>query len=596
MGKPRDGLHKDLFRPALEAIIDLGHPLARLAREIDWDFLDQRFSAVCRPGPGQPPLPSRLVAGLLILKHMHDLSDEALCACWLESPYYQFFCGEESFQHRLPFEHSSLTRWRQRLGEEQLVALLQESLSVAHKTGALSSKDLERVAVDTTVQPKAVAFPTDARLLHKAIVMLGREAKKHDVPLRQSYVRVAKWAALMAGRLAHAKQFKRHNRQLRFLHTRLGRLVREIWRKTEHDAELRQALALLLSRADQIRRQKQRQRGWKLYSWHAPEVECIGKGKARAPYELGRKVSVATPVTKPKGGQFVLHTKVLHGNPYDGHTLGPVVAEMQKLTGVACAVIEFGCLRIRVSGHALGVLQGAAGVQVGCYAGCPEGVIANLLSDAGEPCPPAHHVIGPLSVEWPITQRAAAAVRCPEEKAFRIVPQIGKGDVVIEIGLQAVVDRHLVDLAAFFPQPQPPALAFGEVIFAPTGKGGRDPREGEHHQADQSPVAVSDRVLQLDWVEELAGLFRDQHRRLAAPRRVFRATHRMGRVGREDLACDQPVKEHPERRQVLLHRRRLIMGRHGLNVGGYMDRLDTTSSSMTATASHQAKKESHARM
>jgi IS5 family transposase len=334
MSKPRDHRHKDLFRPPLDEIIDLGHPLARLAREIDWGFLDGRFSSVCRAGPGQPPLPTRLVAGLLILKHLHDLSDEVLCARWLENPYYQYFCGEESFCHRLPFDRSSLTRWRRRLGEEQLTALLQESLSVAHKTGALATKDLQRVAVDTTVQPKAVAFPTDARLMHKAIVMLGREARKHGVPLRQSYVRVAKRATLMAGRYAHAKQFKRHNRELRFLRNRLGRLARDIRRKTADDAELKEAFAIPLSRADQVRHQKQRQRGWKLYSLHAPEVECIGKGKARSPYEFGCKVSVATPATKPKGGQFVLHAKALHGNPYDGHTLGPVVAEMEKLTGV----------------------------------------------------------------------------------------------------------------------------------------------------------------------------------------------------------------------------------------------------------------------
>lgn len=334
MSKPRDERQKDLFRPPLDEIIDLGHPLARLAREIDWGFLDGRFSSVCRAGPGQPPLPTRLVAGLLILKHLHDLSDEVLCARWLENPYYQFFCGEESFCHRLPFERSSLTRWRQRLGEEQFAALLQESLSVAHKTGALATKDLERVAVDTTVQPKNVAFPTDARLMHKAIVMLGREAKKQEVPLRQSYVRVAKRAALMAGRYAHAKQFKRHNRELRFLRTRLGRLVRDIRRKIDGDEALKEIFAVPLSRADQVRRQRQRQRGWKLYSLHAPEVECIGKGKARAPYEFGCKVSVATPVTQPKGGQFVLHATALHGNPYDGHTLGPVVAEMEKLTGV----------------------------------------------------------------------------------------------------------------------------------------------------------------------------------------------------------------------------------------------------------------------
>ncbi len=128
---------------------------------------------------------------------------------------------------------------------------------MAHKTGALATKDLERVAVDTTVQPKNVAFPTDARLMHKAIVMLGREARKHGVPLRQSYVRVAKRAALMAGRYAHAKQFKRHNRELRFLRTRLGRVTRDIRRKIDGDEALKEIFAVPLSRADQVRRQRQ---------------------------------------------------------------------------------------------------------------------------------------------------------------------------------------------------------------------------------------------------------------------------------------------------------------------------------------------------
>src|SRR5258707_1787738 len=178
MGKPRDERQKDLFRPALDRIIDLDHALARLAGLIDWDFLDTRFSAVCSAGPGQPPLPSRLVAGLFILKHMHNLSDEVLCARWVENPYYQFFCGEETFQHAAPFDRSSLTRWRQRLGEEHLVALIQESLSVAHKTGAIATKDLERVVVDTTVQPKAIAHPTDARLMHDRQTRRFRQAQR----------------------------------------------------------------------------------------------------------------------------------------------------------------------------------------------------------------------------------------------------------------------------------------------------------------------------------------------------------------------------------------------------------------------------------
>src|SRR5215472_11788040 len=124
MSQPRDYRQDELFRPPLEEIINFRHSLVRLAGEIDWDFLARRFSSVCRVGPGQPPLPTRLVAGLFILKHMHNLSDEALCERWVENPYFQYFCGEVVFLHELPFDRSSFTRWRQRLGEEQIAALL----------------------------------------------------------------------------------------------------------------------------------------------------------------------------------------------------------------------------------------------------------------------------------------------------------------------------------------------------------------------------------------------------------------------------------------------------------------------------------------
>jgi IS5 family transposase len=335
LSQPRDDRQDDLFRTSLEAIINLRHPLVRLAAEINWDFLAKRFSSVCRVGPGQPPLPTRLVAGLFILKHMHNLSDEALCDRWVENPYFQYFCGEAVFRHELPFDRSSLTRWRQRLGEEQIAALLQESLSVAHRSGAIETKDLERVVVDTTVQEKAIAHPTDARLMHRAIEKLVDLAKLEGVKLRQSYLRLAKRAAIMVGRYTHAHQFKRARRELKFLRTRLGRIIRDIRRKIEDDGTLEDRFGPLLDLALRVRHQEQRQRGPKVYSLHAPEVECIGKGKARTPYEFGCKVSIVTPVTAPKGGQFVLHAKALHGNPYDGHTLAPVIADLEKLTGVA---------------------------------------------------------------------------------------------------------------------------------------------------------------------------------------------------------------------------------------------------------------------
>jgi IS5 family transposase len=335
VSQPRDDRQDDLFGPRLEEIINLRHPLVRLAAEVDWQFLAGRFSSVCRVGPGQPPLPTRLMAGLLILKHMHNLSDEALCDRWVENPYFQYFCGEVVFQHAAPFDRSSLTRWRQRLGEEQIAALLQESLSVAHRAGAIETKDLERVVVDTTVQEKAVAHPTDARLTHRAIEKLVDLAKREGVKLRQSYLRLAKRAAIMVGRYTHAHQFKRARRELKFLRTRLGRIIRDIRRQIDGNAVLEDRFGPLLDLASRVRQQEPRQRGPKVYSLHAPEVECIGKGKARTPYEFGCKVSIVTSVTAPKGGQFVLHAKALHGNPYDGHTLGPVTADLERITGVA---------------------------------------------------------------------------------------------------------------------------------------------------------------------------------------------------------------------------------------------------------------------
>jgi IS5 family transposase len=153
------------------------------------------------------------------------------------------------------------------------------------------------------------------------------------VRLRQSYLRVAKRAAMMAGRYAHAKQFNRHRRELRILRTRLGRLIRDIGRKIAGHQDIEAAFALPLACASQIRGQQQRQRGWKLYSFHAPETECIGKGKASAPYEFGVKVSIVTTNARAPGGQFVLHAKALPGNPYDGHTLREVIEDTQKLTG-----------------------------------------------------------------------------------------------------------------------------------------------------------------------------------------------------------------------------------------------------------------------
>src|ERR1700756_2238833 len=329
--KPQGASEGDLFRARLDQIINMRHELVQLASKVDWDWIDDEIAPLYSD-KGRPGIETRFVIGLLLLKHIYGLSDESVCERWVHDPYFQHFTGETFFQHAFPHERSDLSHWRKRLGSK-LDLLLAESLRLAHAAGALRTCDLKRVTVDTTVQPKAITFPTDAKLLHAAIKGLNRLARRHGVQLRQSYLRIAKRAAMMAGRYAHAKQFNRHRRQLRLLRTRLGRIIRDIRRNIGGKADLEAVFEWPLTRANQIRSQQQRQRGWKLYSFHAPEVECIGKGKASAPYEFGVKASIVTTNARAPGGQFVLYAKALPGNPYDGHTLGAVIEATERLTG-----------------------------------------------------------------------------------------------------------------------------------------------------------------------------------------------------------------------------------------------------------------------
>jgi transposase, IS5 family len=323
----------DLFRARLENIIDLRHPLVRLARETDWAFYEKAIEPLYAED-GRPGVMVRFIVGLHILKHTFNLSDEKVCAQWVENPYFQYFTGEEYFRHELPYERSVMSRWRERVSEQELARLLQESLRIAHKTGALRTEDLKRVTVDTTVQPKAITFPTDAKLIYRAMVRLGALAHRQGVKLRQSYVRVGKLALIKSQRYAHAKQFRRHRRQLKFLRTRLGRVIRDITRRSDGNATLEAAFRDELHLARRVRDQQRRQQGPKIYSLHAPEVECIGKGKARKPYEFGCKITVATTNARAPGGQFVAHIAALHGNPYDGHTLREAIAGVTAITGL----------------------------------------------------------------------------------------------------------------------------------------------------------------------------------------------------------------------------------------------------------------------
>jgi len=329
---PDRAVPDDLFRSRLDQIINMRHELVKLADRIDWNDLHEQASR-CYAEEGRPGIPTRTMVGLQILKHMFKLSDEQVCERWVYDPYFQYFCGEVYFQHRFPIERSSLTHWHKRLGEAFCERLIQESLRVALEARALSTRELRKVVVDTTVQPKAVTYPTDTKLRFRALIALVRLARKQGLPLRQSYVRVAKRALVMSGRYRHAKQRKRAQREERFIRVRLGRVMRDIRRRIHGDEALREIFAESLRKAHILFFQRQDSPD-KLYSWHATETECIGKGKADKPYEFGCKVSIATSVYPAKAGHFVLHAQALHGRPYDGHTLKPVLQALTRWIGL----------------------------------------------------------------------------------------------------------------------------------------------------------------------------------------------------------------------------------------------------------------------
>jgi IS5 family transposase len=329
---PVDSSPHDLFRSHLEQIINMQHELVKLSKAIDWDYLD-KANAVFYAKDGRAGVKTRLIVGLHILKQMYNLSDESVCDRWINDPYFQYFCGEIYFQHVFPMERSSMTHWRKRVGEKYCETLVQESLRAAYQLGALRGKDLNKVVADTTVQPKVITFPTDAKLYYKALIALGKLAKKKGIQLRQSYIRVAKKLLVTSGRYQHAKQMRRATKTIKKLKTLLGRFIRDIERKTINDEELQQLFYLPLAKAQRILSQQRHYKN-KLYSWHAPEVECIGKGKADKPYEFGCKVSLMTNLNSAPAGHFVIHAKAFHDNPYDGHTLNAVISDMSKTTGI----------------------------------------------------------------------------------------------------------------------------------------------------------------------------------------------------------------------------------------------------------------------
>lgn len=323
--RTKQGRQMHLFQARLDQILNPEHPLFKLANRIDWSVLEKEFGKLYVENVGRPGKPIRLVVGLHYLKYTYSESDETVVERFLENPYWQYFCGYEYFQHEFPLDPSMLTRWRKRVGSKGMEKLLQETIETAKRKQLLTKRHLERVNGDTTVQEKAIAFPTDARLYYKMLRSMVRAAKRRGIELRQSYERVSKKALARQGRYRHAKQMRRARKETRRLRTYLGRVMRDIQRKSPNpDESLGRQLALAERLLQQRRNDKK-----KLYSIHAPEVECISKGKVHKRYEFGCKVAMMST----SKDNWIIGINAVHGNPYDGHTLADSLKQVKRISG-----------------------------------------------------------------------------------------------------------------------------------------------------------------------------------------------------------------------------------------------------------------------
>jgi IS5 family transposase len=346
----------DFFHARLDQMIDLHHPLTVLANRLPWAQIEAAlapaFERKNRQGEvveindlfdttlviagggvsaaGRPRLPIRLMASLLYLKHAFNLSDEELVIRWSENVVWQYFSGQVYYTPKLPCDATQLGRFRTAIGEPGVEKLLKATIDAAVQAKVVKPAEFERVIVDTTVQEKAIAHPVDSRLLEIARNKIVQAAKRSGIALKQTYAREGKELRRKAGGYAHAKQFRRMRKTVKRQRTILGIVLREIKRKLA-TAELEcsaplQHLNTLLERAQRIHKQQPKDKN-KLYALHAPEVECIGKGKARKPYEFGVKASIA--ITHKNG--LMVGAKTFPGNPYDGHILHKQLTQTQIL-------------------------------------------------------------------------------------------------------------------------------------------------------------------------------------------------------------------------------------------------------------------------
>lgn len=317
-----------LFEKRLSDQLNPSHELMIFAEVMDWESLERKFQDHFSSETGAPARPARLVIGVMLLQHMYKLSDEAVVAHWVENPYWQAFCDYDFLQWRFPIHPTTLVKWRKRIGEKGLETVMNILVDTALRTGTIRKQSLKKAIADTTVMPKAIAYPTDAKLYFNGIKTLVRFSKAHNLTLRQTYTFVSKKALRRAHQLAHARKMKKAVKEVRRLKIYLGRVFRDVFRQINKDQELRQRAAPVLCTLAQVLLQERADKD-KIYSVHEPHVACIAKGKSHKKYEFGSKTSLV--VTHKEG--FVMSIQALKGNPYDGHTLSESLSSAERITG-----------------------------------------------------------------------------------------------------------------------------------------------------------------------------------------------------------------------------------------------------------------------
>ncbi len=319
VGKQNKTPQLSIFDTPLERFINLEHELCILSKRIDWDYVEKEFS-VYFSEIGRPSVPIRRMVGLLLLKHIYNLSDEAIVDRWIENPYWQYFSGEKVFQIQKPFDPTEFIHFRNRIGKEGAERLLKVSVQLFGKEA-----QEKEVLIDSTVQEKNITYPTDAKLHKRIIEKVNKIAKQEGITLRQTYTRTLKQLMIDQRFHNHPKRRKKAKAALRKIKTIAGRQVRDIQR--QFSASEQQRYKELFIIINKILTQQKGDKN-KIYSIHEPEVSCIAKGKEAKKFEFGNKSGIVlTKTTK-----IVVGAIAFENNPYDGHTLEEHLEQTEYLT------------------------------------------------------------------------------------------------------------------------------------------------------------------------------------------------------------------------------------------------------------------------